>query len=115
MGFDPNKLPTLSLANYLGLGTNNLHEIEIKGERIEDVFYPFKPASGHEEFQMFSNIEREFYRWRTSLIYIAAAFWVITMLTVGSIGAKWILKTLNRGGKLLKTKEGRTYTCIIIN
>jgi len=102
MGFNPNKVPTLSLANYLGLGTNNLHEIEIKGERIEDVFYPFKPASGHEGFQMFSSIEHEFYRWRTSLIYIAAALWVITMLTVGSIGTKRILKTLNRGWKTIE-------------
>lgn len=85
MGFDPEKVPTLRLANQLGLGTNNLHEIEIKGERIEESCYPFKPAAGHGNFQLFSTIERELYRWRINLAYISAALWIITLLTVGSI------------------------------
>lgn len=87
MGFDPEKVPTLRLANQLGLGTNNLHEIEIKGEEIEEACYPFKPAAGHGNFQLFSTIERELYRWRINLAYISAALWIITLslLTVGSI------------------------------
>jgi len=85
MGFDPEKVPTLHLANQLGLGTNNLHEIEIKGEKIENVFYPFKPATGHENFQLFSTIARELYRWRINLAYISVALWIITLLVIGSI------------------------------
>ncbi|MEM3193766.1 MAG: DUF362 domain-containing protein [Candidatus Bathyarchaeia archaeon] len=90
MGFDPEKVPTLRLASQLGLGTNNLHEIEIKGERIEDVCYPFKPARGHEIFQMFSSVERELYKWRASLTYTAAALWIITISTLiaGRMGAR---------------------------
>ncbi|MEM3591013.1 MAG: DUF362 domain-containing protein [Candidatus Bathyarchaeia archaeon] len=83
MGFDPEKVPTLYLANQIGLGTNNLHEIEIKGERIEDVFYPFRPAPGHEGFQILSSTERELYRWRMNLICISASLWIITLLAAG--------------------------------
>jgi uncharacterized protein (DUF362 family) len=52
MGFDPERVPTLELGSKTGLGTNNLHSIEIKGESIETVFRPFKSAIGHERFQM---------------------------------------------------------------
>ncbi|MEM2538863.1 MAG: DUF362 domain-containing protein [Candidatus Bathyarchaeia archaeon] len=107
MGFDPDKVPTLRLANQVGLGTNNLHEIEIKGEKIEDVCYPFKPAPGHEGFQIFSSIERELYRWRMNLVYTSAALWIIALLTMKwkragkdspNRSSKMRMLNLNQGG-----------------
>ena len=57
MGFDPEKIPTLIRGNQKRLGTNNLHNIEVKGESIEQVFHPFQCATGHENFQLsFINI-----------------------------------------------------------
>jgi uncharacterized protein (DUF362 family) len=54
MGFNPdaaayetpfvNSLNHLALACEKGLGTNHLEEIEIVGETLEDVVYPFKPC-----------------------------------------------------------------------
>jgi uncharacterized protein (DUF362 family) len=52
MGFEPEKIPTLVCGNQKGLGTNNLHNIEVRGESIEQVFHPFKSATGHEGFQL---------------------------------------------------------------
>lgn len=52
MGFDPEKVPTLELGSKVGLGVNDLHKIEVRGENLETVFRPFKSAYGHERFQM---------------------------------------------------------------
>ncbi|MEM2980315.1 MAG: DUF362 domain-containing protein [Thermoproteota archaeon] len=52
MGFDPEKIPTLVRGNQRRLGTNNLHNIEVKGESIEQAFHPFQCATGHESFQL---------------------------------------------------------------
>lgn len=52
MGFDPDRVPTLDLGSKRDMGTNNLHNIEIRGEDIESAFHPFKSAAGHERFQV---------------------------------------------------------------
>jgi uncharacterized protein (DUF362 family)/ferredoxin len=42
MGFTPEEIEHLALAGKDGLGVNDLREIEVRGERIEDVARPFK-------------------------------------------------------------------------
>lgn len=46
MGFEPEKIEHLRLAGEAGLGTFNLEEIEIKGEKIENWInkFPFSPS-----------------------------------------------------------------------
>ncbi|MBS7649453.1 DUF362 domain-containing protein [Candidatus Bathyarchaeota archaeon] len=82
MGFDPEKVPTLKLANQMGLGTNNLHEIEIKGEKIEDIYKQFKPAEGHEKFQILTATESKIYKMRDILIYSSVISWVAVASTI---------------------------------
>jgi len=45
MGFEPHKIPHLSMAMKAGLGPASLSEIEIRGDQIEDVKRPFIPPS----------------------------------------------------------------------
>jgi uncharacterized protein (DUF362 family) len=42
MGFDPEEIPSISLARQAGLGPGSLDEIEVRGERIEKVTRIFK-------------------------------------------------------------------------
>ena len=66
MGFDPdaaayetpfdNSLNHLALACENGLGTNHLEEIEIVGEALEDVVYPFKPCAKYNNISMNNRI-----------------------------------------------------------
>ncbi|MEM3004269.1 MAG: hypothetical protein QXK96_03120 [Candidatus Bathyarchaeia archaeon] len=44
MGYDPKKIKHLKLASAKGVGPINLDEIEVVGERIEDVRRKFKKA-----------------------------------------------------------------------
>jgi len=44
MGFHPLEIPATQVAAKDGVGTADLDEIEVMGERIEDVVYPFKRA-----------------------------------------------------------------------
>ncbi len=44
MGFHPLEIPATQVAAKDGLGTADMDEIEVLGERIEDVVYPFKRA-----------------------------------------------------------------------
>lgn len=44
MGFHPLEIPATQVAMKDGVGTADLDEIEVVGERIEDVIYPFKRA-----------------------------------------------------------------------
>jgi len=78
MGFDPEKVPSIKLGQQKGLGTNDLHRIKVKGETIQNVFYPFLPAEGHESFHVMSRTQLLLYRWRTFLIFPAATFIGIT-------------------------------------
>jgi len=78
MGFDPEKVPSTELGQQEGLGTNDLHKIEVRGEKLEDVLRPFKPATGHDSFQMFSSNYLTFYGARTYLVYISVICWVVT-------------------------------------
>jgi len=82
MGFDPEKVPTLRFGQERGIGTNDLHKIEVKGEKLENVFHQFICASGHDSFQMFSRNQILFYQSRSLLIYPTAIFWVSTILFV---------------------------------
>jgi len=88
MGFDPEKVPTLRLGQEKGLGTNDLHRIEVRGEKLENVFHPFICASGHDSFQMFSRSQILFHQSRVLLIYPAAILWTSTILFV----VLWIKK-----------------------
>jgi len=83
MGIDPESVPTLKLGQQKGLGTNNLHTIEVKGEKLEDVFHPFVPAEGHESFVMVQPAEVLFYRWRMPLIFPA-------LLSIGLTVLVWL-------------------------
>jgi len=82
MGFDPEKVPTLSLGQERGLGTNDLHSIEVKGENLEEIFHPFICAQGHDSFQLSPRSETLLYQWRNILIYPAGALWASTVLLV---------------------------------
>ncbi len=79
MGFDPEKVPTLNLAREKGLGTNDLHRIEVRGERLEDVFHQFIPASGHESYQIFPPILIPVYQWRNPIVYLGVTLWASTL------------------------------------
>ena len=80
MGIDPESVPTLKLGQQKGLGTNDLHTIEVKGEKLEDVFHPFVPAGGHESFVMVQPTEVFFYRWRMPLVFPAVLSIGLTVL-----------------------------------
>jgi len=80
MGFDPEKVPTLELGQEKGLGTNDLHTIEVVGEKLEEVFHPFMPAEGHDSFVMTSSLNVLFYRWRTPMVFSALLSVAITIL-----------------------------------
>ncbi|MBS7615551.1 DUF362 domain-containing protein, partial [Candidatus Bathyarchaeota archaeon] len=80
MGFDAEKIPTLSLAAQKGLGTNNLNEIDVKGKTIKEVFHPFAPAQGHSSFLLISNVQLLMYRWRGLLFLPTIAFGSLTVL-----------------------------------
>ncbi|MCW4026531.1 MAG: DUF362 domain-containing protein [Candidatus Bathyarchaeota archaeon] len=82
MGFDPEKVPTLRLGGERGLGTNDLHNIEVKGENLEEVFHPFICAQGHDSFQLSPRSETLLHQWRNILIYPAAALWASIVLLV---------------------------------
>ena len=82
MGFDPEEVPTLSLGEERGLGTNDLHKIEVKGENLEEVFHPFICAQGHDSFQLSPRSETLLHQWRNILIYPAAALWASIVLLV---------------------------------
>ncbi|MEM2373817.1 MAG: DUF362 domain-containing protein [Thermoproteota archaeon] len=79
MGFDPEKIPTLIYGNQRGLGTNDLHNIEIKGERLEEVFHPFKCATGHEDFQLsFTNTTSP--EFKTAILILTIILFVSTLV-----------------------------------
>ncbi|NVM27932.1 MAG: DUF362 domain-containing protein [Candidatus Helarchaeota archaeon] len=44
MGFNPEEIPNIKLANELGIGPSNLSSIELVGASIESARVPFKPA-----------------------------------------------------------------------
>ncbi|MFP3951439.1 MAG: DUF362 domain-containing protein [Candidatus Bathyarchaeia archaeon] len=48
MGFEPGNVEHLKLANQQGLGTINIDEIDIRGEKLERVITEFKPPSTFE-------------------------------------------------------------------
>ncbi|MEM2930658.1 MAG: DUF362 domain-containing protein, partial [Thermoproteota archaeon] len=81
MGFDPEKIPTLVCGNQKGLGTNNLHKIEVKGESIEQVFHPFKSATGHEGFQL-SFVSVFSPQLKTTLTIVATVLFSLTISLV---------------------------------
>ncbi len=83
VGFDPEKVPTLKLGREKGLGTNDLHKIRVRGERLEDVYRTFLPATGHESFLLFSGIPALLYKWRSLLPYPTIGFWVVTGAVAG--------------------------------
>lgn len=80
MGFDPEKLPSTDLGQREGLGTNDLHKIDVKGEKLEDVFHIFKPASGHDSFQIMSPTYLAFYQARPFFTYVSAICWISTIV-----------------------------------
>lgn len=80
MGFDAEKIPTLSFAAQKGLGTNNLDKIEVKGKTIKEVFHPFAPAQGHSSFLLMSNVQLLMYRWQGLLFLPAVTFGSLTVL-----------------------------------
>ena len=80
MGFDAEKVPSLVFAAQKGLGTNDLHEIEVKGETIHEVFYPFAAAQGHGSFLVISGAQLLLYRWKALLFLPAIIFVSITVL-----------------------------------
>lgn len=80
MGFDPEKVPTLKLGQQEGLGISDLHKIEIKGEKIEEVFRPFICASGHDSFQILPRSQLTFYQSRALLAYLTIILWGLTAL-----------------------------------
>jgi uncharacterized protein (DUF362 family) len=41
MGFEPSEVPTFAWANKAGLGPQKLEEIEVRGEKLENVRRPF--------------------------------------------------------------------------
>jgi len=82
MGFDPQKVPTLKLGSEVGLGINDLHRIEVVGERLEDVFHPFKCANGHSSFQIFPESYIMIYRMRKILFCSTIIMWVLTSVFI---------------------------------
>jgi soluble cytochrome b562 len=80
MGFDAKKIPSLVLSAQKGLGTNDLHQIEVKGLSLEEVFHPFVPATGHESFLVISGTLLLLYRWRTLLFVPAIIFVSVTVM-----------------------------------
>ena len=80
MGFDWEKVPSVRLGHDRGLGIGDLRRIEIKGERLEDIFHPFKPARGHERFLLLPASHLAFYRSKAPLTIIAAACWILTLI-----------------------------------
>ena len=78
MGFNPEKVPALILAQKAGLGTNDLHKIEVKGEKLEEIFHPFVCAEGHDSFQLFSRSLLMLYQLSGALIYPSVALWILT-------------------------------------
>lgn len=89
MGFDPSEIPHIKYASQLGNGPIQLSEIELVGERIEDVKVPFKPCpTGF-----------AIYEHASSLIGIPADMirgqytdhWC-SMCTMNFVGSLWALK-----------------------
>jgi uncharacterized protein (DUF362 family) len=80
MGFDAKKIPSLVLGQQKGLGTNDLHQIEVKGETLEEAFYPFAPAPDMSSFQVLSYDQLLLYRWKILLFLPAIISILITVL-----------------------------------
>lgn len=93
MGFDPEKVPSTKLGQQEGLGTNNLQEIEVKGEKLEDVFHMFKPATGHDSFQIFSSSYLSLYQAGPSLAYISVICWALTFVFLFFTKRKLLLRS----------------------
>jgi len=80
MGFDPEKLPSTKMGFQEGLGTNDLRKIDVKEEKLEDVFHAFKPASGHDSFQIISSSYLVLHRTKTPIAYVSAISWISTVV-----------------------------------
>ena len=106
MGFDPEKVPTLKLGDEKGLGTNDLHTIEVKGEKLEELYHPFVCADGHDSFLMSARSETLLYQWRNLLIYPAAASWASTVF-LGFLFRRSNGNPENRSGKSYVHKPQR--------
>jgi len=101
IGFDPEKVPSTKWGAEKGLGTNDLHKIEVKGEQIIDVFRRFAPAQGTDpashgyagdhglyQFVLPSADYKMLYDSRIALIYPAVAAWGATF-SLFFISRKW--------------------------
>ncbi len=82
MGFDAEKIPFLVLSAEKGLGTNDLHRIEVKGKTIREVFRLFAPAEGFSDFLVVTGNEFLFYEWRTILFLPSVIFTLVTVFTL---------------------------------
>ena len=82
MGFDAEKIPFLVYSAAKGLGTNDLHSIEVKGEAIWEVFRQFAPAEGFNDFMIVAGSEFLFYEWRAILFLPPFIFAIVAVFTL---------------------------------
>ncbi len=82
MGFDPEKIPSMVLGAQKGLGTNDLHRIEVKGKTLEEVFHLFAPAEGFSSFLVVTGNQFLFYEWRVLLFLPSVIFALVTVFTL---------------------------------
>jgi hypothetical protein len=63
MGFDPLHIHHIQFCSQHGLGTANLAQIQVVGERIEDVLTPFIPAKHNAVSWLELMLRRSSIRW----------------------------------------------------
>jgi len=82
MGFDSEKVPSMVLGAQKGLGTNDLHRIEVKGKTLEEVFHLFAPAEGFSSFLVITGNQFLLYEWRALLFLPSVIFALVTVFTL---------------------------------
>jgi uncharacterized protein (DUF362 family) len=82
MGFDAEKIPSLVLSAQKGLGTNDLHKIEVKGKTLEEVFHLFAPPEGFSSFLVVTGTQFLMYEWRVLLFLPSVIFALVTIFTL---------------------------------
>ncbi len=82
MGFDAEKIPSLVLSAQKGLGTNDLHKIEVKGKTLEEVFHLFAPPEGFSSFLVVTGTQFLMYEWRGLLFLPSVIFALVTIFTL---------------------------------
>jgi len=82
MGFDAEKIPSLVLSAQKGLGTNDLHKIEVKGKTLEEVFHLFAPPEGFSSFLVVTGTQFLMYEWKALLFLPSIIFALVTIFTL---------------------------------